>query len=293
MWDKIVAFFMSIIYFIAGLLGFPCAKNCYEYRDLAYGTHERQILDLNIPKENDGQIGLILYIHGGAWVAGDKDGYEETIEYMSETYGYACAAINYRYIDAETHFEDIMNDIDLALAKIKEIGKEVDVNINKVLLTGGSAGGHLSLLYAYSRAKTAPITPAAVVSDCGPTDLTDSNFYINNALGDEEFVCDIFSYGCGFDFDYAQRADAQQALLEASPLYYVNENTVPTVINHGMKDSIVPYSNAVSLDAKLTEYGITHYLNAFPNSDHDLGSDSENRELGNKLLLEYADEYLN
>ena len=74
MWEKIIAFFMSIIAFLASLFGFNTEAKSYEYRNLSYGSHERQVLDLNIPKENDGEIGLILSIHGGGWVGGDKNG---------------------------------------------------------------------------------------------------------------------------------------------------------------------------------------------------------------------------
>ena len=293
MWKRIVAFFMSIIAFFTGFFNWGKEAKSYEYRDLSYGSHERQILDLNIPKDNDGEIGLILFIHGGAWIAGDKEGYKNGIKAASETYGFAAASINYRYISEDVDLLDILDDIDLALKCIKQKGEENGVNINKVLLTGDSAGGHLSLLYAYSRAENAPIKPAAVVSNSGPADLTDENFYINNAMGDEEFVSLLFSYASGRKFEYAERESAVAALERVSPVSYVNENTVPTVINHGMKDSIVPYSNAVTLDAKLTEYGITHVLNSYPNSDHDLGSDEANRKTADRLLIEYCNTYLN
>lgn len=293
MFEKIIAFFMSIITFFLGLFGISLESKSHVYRDLAYGDHERQVLDLNIPKENDGEIGLVLFIHGGAWIGGDKGSYENGVKTASDTYGFASASMNYRYISDEIDFYDILDDIDSALACIKAKGAENGVNINKVLLTGDSAGGHLSLLYAYSRAATAPITPAAVVSNSGPTDLYDDNFYINNALGAPDVLADLFSDGCGQNFTYAEKVSAQQALMKASPVYYVNENTVPTVINHGMKDSIVPFSNAQSLDAKLTEYGVSHHFNIYPNSDHDLGADKENKTIANELLIEYCQTYLN
>lgn len=293
MFEKIIAFFMSIIAFFMNLFGLGGDPKCHEYRDLAYGEQQRQVLDLNIPKDNDGEIGLILFIHGGSWIAGDKESYISAVEYASETYGYAAAAMNYRYMSETVDFYDMLDDIDSALKCIKEKGAENGVNINKVLLTGDSAGAHLSLLYAYSKAATAPITPAAVVSNSGPTDLVDENFYINNTLGTPDYVATLFSYGCGQYFTYAEKATAEQALWNVSPVYYVNENTVPTVINHGMKDSIVPFSNAEALDAKLTEYGVPHDFNIYPNSDHDLGADEENRLKANDLLLEYCQTYLN
>lgn len=293
MFDKIIAFFMSIIMFFAGLLGLESKVNTYEYRDVSYGAHERNKLDLNIPKDNDGEIGLILFIHGGAWISGDKSSYEKGIESAASHYGFAAASINYRYISADTDMHDELDDIQNALAKIKEIGLENGVNINKVLLTGDSAGGHLALLYAYSRADVSPVPPVAVVSNSGPTDLYDDNFYHNNAIGDKETIAGLFSYGCGQSFAYSQKEYAREALASVSPVSYVNENTVPTVINHGMKDSIVPYSNAQTLDRLLTQYGVTHCFNSYPNSDHDLGADSANSDIASDLLVEYCNTYLN
>lgn len=296
MWDRIIAFLMSIVAFFAGFFGIDnlFEKKCYEYRDLSYGAYgERNLLDLNIPKENDGEIGLILSIHGGGWVGGDKNGYESAVEYASEKKGYAAAAINYRYLSEDVDMYDILDDIDAALACIKEKGREHGVNINKVLLTGSSAGGHLSLLYAYMRADTAPVKPAAVVSYCGPTDLTDEGYYTDSILSDGDIIIDLFSWACGKEYTYEDRASVKEDLQKISPLYLVNENTVPTVINHGMKDSVVPYSNAVSLDAKLTEYGVEHYFNSYPNSDHDLGDDKSNTRLADTLLEEYCSKYLN
>lgn len=292
MFDKIIAFFMSIILAIANLFGLGAKINTYEFRNVSYGTHERQTLDLNIPKDAEGDLGLVLFIHGGAWIAGDKGSYEKGVESTASSFGFAGASLNYRYIGDNVSLHDELDDIQAALQKIKEIGAENGVNINKVLLTGDSAGGHLSLLYAYSRADVSPITPVAVVSNSGPTDLYDDNFYHNNAIGDEESIANLFSYGCGQRFAYGERDEAKEALMKVSPVSYVNEKTVPTVINHGMKDSIVPYSNAQTLDKLLTQYGVTHVLNAYPNSDHDLGADEANSDIASDLLIEYCNTYL-
>ncbi len=299
MWEKIVAFFMSIIAFFASLFGLGGSDNDgYTLKNLAYGSHERQIMDLYLPKENDAEVGLILFIHGGGWVSGDKDVYKDALKTACNDLGYAAAAINYRYISETEDLHDVADDIDLALKKIKEKGAEKGINIGKVLLTGTSAGAHLSMFYAYSRKDTAPITPAAVVSNCGPTDLSDENFFynkdlnVNNGLGDEEFISLLFSYACGKTFKYSERATAKEALLKVSPIYYVSEKTVPTVINHGQKDNIVPFSNATAIVEKFDEYGVKYDFNIYPNSDHSLGDDEANIDIADDLLIKYVKTYL-
>ncbi len=293
MFEKIVAFFMAIINFFMGLFGLGGEEyGCQTYFDMAYGTHERQVVDLFIPDNASGDLGLVLFIHGGAWIAGDKESYTGGMEYGATSLGIATASVNYRYISEDVDILDILDDIDAALAEIKKKGNEVGVNINKVLLTGDSAGGHLSLLYAYARKDTAPVTPVAVVSNSGPTDLYDDNFYHNNALGDTAAICDLMSKACGQKFTYETKESAKDALYSVSPVSYVSADCVPTVINHGNADTIVPFSNALALDELLTQYGVEHVLNVYEGADHDLGKDDAAKERADELLFGYIDRFL-
>lgn len=293
MFEKIIAFFMSIINFFLGLFGLGGTEpDCQKYFDMSYGTHERQVVDLFIPEDATGDLGLVLFIHGGAWIAGDKESYVSGMEYGATELGIATASVNYRYISDDVDLLDVLDDIDDALAVIKTKGNEVGVNINKVLLTGDSAGGHLSLLYAYARKSTAPVTPVAVISNSGPTDLYDDNFYHNNALGDETVICDLLSKACGQRFTYDTKENAMAALYSVSPIAYVSADCVPTVINHGNADSIVPFSNAVTLDALLTQYGVEHVLNVYDGADHDLGKDDKAKKKADELLFGYIDRFL-
>ncbi|MBE6747327.1 MAG: alpha/beta hydrolase [Ruminococcaceae bacterium] len=296
MLEKITAFFMAIINFFMSLFGLGQAGgqqyNCQTFFDLSYGTHERQVVDLFVPENASGDLGLVLFIHGGAWIQGDKESYKGGMEYGATNLGIATASVNYRYISDDVDLLDVLDDIDSALAKVKAKGAEVGVNINKVLLTGDSAGGHLSLLYAYARKKTAPIAPVAVISNSGPTDLYDDNFYHNNALGNEAVISDLMSKACGQRFAYEAKESAKAALYSVSPISYVSSDCVPTVINHGTADTIVPFSNAQTLDALLTQHGVEHVLNVYDGADHDLGKDEDAKDRADELLFGYIDRFL-
>ena len=296
MFEKIIAFFIAIINFFMSLFGLGeiggQQYDCQSFLDLSYGTHERQVVDLCIPNNAEGDLGLVLFIHGGAWIGGDKESYASGMNYGASNLGIATASVNYRYISEDVDLLDVLDDIDAALAKIKAKGTEAGVNINKVLLTGDSAGGHLSLLYAYARKKTAPIAPVAVISNSGPTDLYDDNFYHNNALGDEAVISDLLSKACGQRFTYETKESAKAALYSVSPVAYVSAECVPTVINHGNADTIVPFSNAQALDALLTQYGVEHVLNVYDGADHDLGKDEDAKDKADELLFGYIDRFL-
>ena len=261
------------------------------HHNASYGDHERQVLDVAVPTNKKGQtVGLVLMIHGGGWTAGDKEIYYDEVSRWANEYGYVAAAINYRYADGDdVTTDDMLEDIDAALAEIKSIAQSYGVTTKKALLTGGSAGAHLSLLYSYKCADTAPIKPAAVVSLSGPTDLYDKGYYEDNPIADD--IIDLMSALTGESFGPYSYEKAEEALKYASPTTYV-DTAVPTIICHGTLDSVVPVSNAYTLDELLTEAGITHELIIFENSNHGLESDPDMSALMSERMYIYARKYL-
>ena len=293
MWEKFVAFFMTIIMSILSIfgLGHLVDGGIRKMENVSYGTHERQVLDLYLPEDLSDVTGLVLCIHGGAWISGDKSVYTESAKDLCKNMNIATAAINYRYLSEAVTMADIIDDIDAAVSKIKEIGTENGTDINKMLLTGHSAGAHLSMLYAYSKAETAAITPAAVANFSGPTDMNDKNYFVNNDLGTENVLM-LVSWATGKQITLENFDESKAEIDKVAPLYYVNESTVPTIICHGMKDTVVPYSNAVALDAKLTKLGVVHEFISYPNSGHGLESDKEQASYADELMVKYLNEYV-
>lgn len=287
MLDKIIAFFMSIISFFLSLFGISI-KNCQSFENVKYGDHERQVLDLYIPEDAEGTMGLVLMIHGGAWVAGDKESYRENCKTIAKDYGCAAATINYRYLSETVTMNDILDDITAATAKIRAVGTENGVVFEKMILTGMSAGGHLSLLYSYSRADEAAIKPVAVVNQCGPADFTDPAFF-GSDIGKDN-ICMLFSWATGTQIT-AENAENNADLLAVSPVYYAS-TAVPTVTAHGQKDTTVPFSNAERLDAALKTAGVRHDLVPYPNSGHSLSDDKACEETAYNLYVEYINTYL-
>lgn len=265
--------------------------------NVRYGEHERNLVDIAFPENAKGDIDLVLMIHGGGWIGGDKEIYRNEIIEFAQS-GVVSASISYRYISDEIHCEDMLDDIDSALKTIKTVAADRGVNIEKVLLTGLSAGGHLSLIYAYSRADSAPVTPAAVVAQSGPADMFSDEavdaFLYDNEMGSEEFVAGLLSMLCGFKAGVEDRN--LQAAIEAhrrvSPVCYVNGNTVPTVICHAENDRIVPFCNAVALEKILSENGVEHELVVYPTSGHCLEKDPECQQKTKELTALYIKKYL-
>ncbi len=291
---RIVCILLTFLLCVAFcFVGSACNKKySYQtYNDISYGTHERQKVDICLPTKITDKVGLIFIIHGGGWQGGDKSYFEHSIEDWCQTYGYVAAALNYRFISDEIHADDIMRDIADCLATVKDFAQEKGINLTKVMLMGSSAGGHLSLLYAYKYAQKSVITPVAVANYSGPTDVTDPTYY---AWDNAQSYRDLFSMLCGVNItkDNFNNEIIQRYMKKASPVNYVDYDTVPTLICHGMKDGIVPYSNATILEKKLKEYGVKYDLITYRNSGHDLADDKKSKEKAYKMLREYAKQYL-
>ncbi|MDR1586909.1 MAG: alpha/beta hydrolase [Treponema sp.] len=235
------------------------------FNDLPYGSHEKQKLDLifpDVPANINKAIPAVLYIHGGAWISGNKD--EETFNSLKTSAaaaGLAAASMNYRLLGAagssDTDCNDMLDDVHAAVNLVKKKSLELGVEINKLCVIGVSAGAHLALLYSYTRAGQSPLPIELCVSASGPTDFNDPSWY-DDAAGElsGDLKLRLVSALTGKTFttaDYealksggAADPDKVQALEEISPITYA-AGAVPTLLAHGKKDSVVPFSNAERL----------------------------------------------
>lgn len=263
-------------------------SNYYELKDVTYGKNQRQTFDLNLPKNST--TGLILFIHGGYWVSGDKSSYANEMVDWCTLKGVATCAINYRYTSIRTNYLDILDDIYECLRKVRLLSKDYNLNLTNLMLTGHSAGAHLSLLYAYKVNMSSPINPTCVVALSGPTDLTDENYYNDSKFNIK--ITYLFSYLTNSLITVNNHSKKTKELLTASPINYINHNSVPTIICHGTLDDVVPYSNAERLHDCLNKNSIYNVLIPYQNSGHNLENDQEAEEYKNLLMNEFVNRYL-
>src|SRR5688572_22205743 len=122
-------------------------KPAPEFADVKYGDHERNVFDLWRPK-GDGPFPLVLYIHGGGFMGGDKNslGAEVLQSYLQS--GWAVAAINYRFTKTAPAPAQYL-DCARALQTIRHRAKEWNLDARLVASTGGSAGAGTSMWLAF------------------------------------------------------------------------------------------------------------------------------------------------
>lgn len=258
------------------------------YLNLSYANNgERSLYDLYLPKNTSGDISMILFIHGGAWIFGSKEDMTAEAFNACKTYGVATAALSYRYASLDVHGWDILNDIETCVANIKQTAASKGLNIKKMMVYGFSAGAHLSLMYAYTKAESSPIEPVCVFSKSGPAYLCNDAY-----MQESSQMPMVLSCISGFYFTAETRQYAMSALLNMSPSHYVTSKSVPTVVCHGMQDSIVPFSDSVVLNQALNNAGVEHEYITFPNSNHGLESDPDKSVIMQRALETYIDRYL-
>ena len=261
------------------------------HKNIQYGSNpDRQVLDLYLPSNTKGDISLILFIHGGAWLFGSKEDFTNEAYEACKKYGIATAAISYRYASlGSVNYNDILNDVEAATLKIKEYAKEQDFNIEKMMTHGFSAGAHLSLMYAYTRQNSSSIKPVCVYSNSGPAYLLNGEYLtLSSDLG----VAISSVSGVIYNESTKSNILVQQAVMNASPVNYINSNCPPTIICHGVQDSIVPYSEGLILNAYLNDAGVEHSFITFPNSNHGCGSDPDCKAVADEIYDEYVNKYL-
>ncbi len=261
-------------------------------KDIAYGSHERHKVDIFLPENVKSGSGLILYIHGGGWHSGNKSAHYDDTKHFSNI-GYICATMNYRYVSENLSVFDELDDITSALKAVKTECAKYGYNTDKLILSGGSAGSHLALLYAYTRKDVSPVKPVAVCVYCPPVDCAKSDFLLGISGEFEDWKYDIMSKCCGIKITKENflNEPQQNALRKISPVEYVSENCVPTAIFHGKKDELIPLDHVYNFVSMLDDAGVRNDLLLFENCGHTLDKDLETLFQSRDIIEDYAGIY--
>ena len=114
-----------------------------DYGNVSYGPHGRNVLDVWLAK-SDEPTPLVIFIHGGGFVGGDKSGMDPALLRMYREEGFSVASINYRY-STQASYPAPMYDGARAVQFLRAHAKSLNLNPAKFASTGGSAGAGISL----------------------------------------------------------------------------------------------------------------------------------------------------
>ncbi|MHA7131936.1 prolyl oligopeptidase family serine peptidase [Algoriphagus namhaensis] len=216
--------------------------------DESYGSDPRQSLNVYLPAGRSSEdTPLLIYIHGGAWIDGDK-GEFDAFRGLAEIHfpDYAYISVGYRLFDLATRanpFPTQENDILDALNYIESQLEEWNVS-DHAILAGASAGGHLALLQGYKH--TQDLDVKSIIAFFPPTDLAAlHSFNFITQLGLESLLG-------------GSPTQNPSAYAESSPTNYIDTESIPTIFFHGTADDVVPISQSEILADLLATNGVDH-----------------------------------
>ncbi|MCR4921101.1 MAG: alpha/beta hydrolase [Bacteroidaceae bacterium] len=262
------------------------------FTDVMYGSREHNKYDLYLPNDAALQdsLALILYVHGGSWLGGDKNMHDSDC-YAWLKRGYATATMNYSLLNEDgVSIPTMLDEIDSCIQHIEGFAAGKGVRIRQMAIGGTSAGGHLAMMYAYGRSHRLPLRFATI--KVGPSDLRILFPYDGNAKNEE---VEKFAFSCtGQHWDApALTPELLDSIkLQASPIAYLNDSTaLPSIFAYGGTDGLVKSDNYRALQAQYDSLGRPYDLIVFPNSGHFLNNDKDCSERYDSAMIAYCKKY--
>ena len=253
------------------------------------GSGRKLLCDIWQPPEGVARSGLaFIFLHGGAWYLLDKDTGTRPFFRQLVAQGHVVMDVAYR-LCPEVDIYDMVGDVKRAVAWMKTSADRYGVDPARIVLAGGSAGGHLALLAAYAPHHP-QFTPAdvqgrdlsvrAVVSCYGPTDLR--AVYLHT---DQTRVIGVPKPEIGLPGSAEMEKKMQDAgrldlllgghLHEipevydlASPVTHVHRGCPPTLLIAGELDVITPFAAFGVLHQRLLDCGVPAVNIVYPLTQH-------------------------
>lgn len=258
------------------------AGNQYWIRpDVVYGVengHENK-LDVIYPHNATAAVPTVIYIHGGGWIFGDKGAAVlEVLPYLKM--GWAAVNVEYRMASA-SKAPGAVEDCRCALRWVVRNAKDYHIDPSRLVVTGHSAGGHLSLMTGMLKESDgldnncpgdkneAEPRVAAIVNWYGISDVVDL------LSGENRKNYAVMWLG--------SLPDREEIARHVSPLSYVRKDNPPIITIHGDADDVVPYNQAVRLREALDKAGVPNELFTVKGGGHGQFKDEDNRNAYNAV----------
>lgn len=232
-----------------------------KFRDIAYSdAHAANKLDIYLPETGIGPFPTIIFMHGGAFTGGEKDDIQMTVVIDALNRGYALVSVEHRLLPSGGIFPYPVWDFKAAIRFLRANAEAYMLDEKRFITAGTSAGGYHAVLAAATCGNPAfedfsmgyagvSSSVAAAMSFFGVLDLTMQSEF-SNEKGPISGALD--------DFDFAAKflgvppMEHRELAAFATPSSYITEKMVPTLIQSGDADDVVPLKAAVALAEKIS-----------------------------------------
>ena len=293
---KMAAFTFFVFSFLT-VFSQPGSKNDsadIEQRTFVYKTVGRLPIELDFfqTKGNKELKPVVIWIHGGALMAGSRGGLNENQKRFYIDAGYSIASIDYR-LAPETKLPAIIEDLRDAVQWVRRNSAELlNVDSTRTFVVGHSAGGYLALMTGYVLKNP----PNAIVSFYGYGDIQadwyskPDSFYLTHKRVTEEQARKLVSDTAitssplkdrGLVYLYSRQNGKWPLMVgghdpekkaswfyQYCPLKNIHANYPPVLLIHGDKDSDVPFEQSVLMDKELTSRKRNHHFIRIKDGEH-------------------------
>lgn len=272
----------------------PLPKHVTVLREVNYASvGKRQLpLDLYLHQEAKAPVPLVIWIHGGAWRGGSKNGIRQCMALLER--GYAVASVEYR-LSGEAIFPAATEDCKAAVSFLRFHAEKYHVDPNRFGAWGSSAGGHLVALLGttndvkdfdtHAICKQAPPTVQAVCNWFGPTDFLRMNDFPGSIDHDSPNSPESRFIGVPIQ-------DHPAKTQRANPITYISQSDPPMLLMHGDKDRAVPFNQSELLHDALRKAGVPSTLYKVTNGGHGFRQADASREALLDMTVDFFDAQL-
>ncbi len=260
--------FILLILFFAEIQTFGQAYS-YKTSKVVYKEVNGESLEMTVykPEVLEGvKLPAIVFFFGGGWTSGSPEQFKQQAAYLASR-GMVAICPDYRVKSRQgtTPFESV-KDARSAMRYIKTHGDELGVDTQKIVASGGSAGGHLAAC-------------TAIIDDMNEDneDLSVSAHPFALVLFNP--VLDTGKKGYGMEKLHGRE-------FEISPVHHVKAGVPPTLIMHGKNDKTVPYENVIRFKSLMKQEGNRCVLIAYKGQEHGFFNYSKKPKYFRKTLIE-------
>lgn len=246
--------------------------------DIVYRTAGGEALTLDIyrPRAADGPQATVICYHGGGWVTGDKNG--TMLRFLPFIrMGFTVVTVNYR-LAKQAPAPAAVEDARFAFRWVISRAEKYNIDPERIVLTGTSAGAHLALM--------AGMLPVSEGLDHAPGSdaaqgVTVADWWTTGSLTQPRAAAIIDFWGIADVDDLIQGPNARNWAMDwigdttnralavrMSPLTWVSADAPPVLMIHGDPDPYVPFEHSTRLKEALDRAGVRNRLVRFPGGGH-------------------------
>lgn len=265
MWFRFAGVILSALPLAAQVMAQTSEPQFIVMSDVQYCTGRGRplLMDVFIPNHrSQPPTPAVLWIHGGGWEQGDKNGHSGAAFLANE--GFVTASLSYR-LSGDSPFPAAIEDCKCAVRFLRANASRYGIDPDRIGVAGSSAGGHLAELVATADPS------AGLEGDGGWRNVSSKVQAAASYFGVSDLTVPFPNDTVPVIVKFLRGTEREKPELyrRASPIFYVSKNDPPLLLVHGEKDDVVPFDQSARMAETYRRVGLLVEFIAVKNAGHD------------------------